>query len=106
GADRTVPQPPRSLARLDGLRGRTIPRGSLLLARANWRRAARRDHRRDWPAGLDLPAPRPPHGDRPELGLHARHASLTPKAEPEGRRLAPRGADPASRLRGHGRVDG
>ena len=39
-----------------------------------------------------------------ELGRHARHAPRAAQAESEARRLAPRGADPAGRLRGRGRA--
>jgi superfamily II DNA/RNA helicase len=55
GADRAVPQPARGVARLDRLRGRAVSRRALLLARAVRCRAARREHRRAWPPGLEFP---------------------------------------------------
>ena len=58
---------------LGGVRRGAISRRAVLCARAARRRAAGAGRRRAWPTHLDLPAARPPHRRRPELGGDAGH---------------------------------
>jgi superfamily II DNA or RNA helicase len=99
--DRALPEPARGVPDMDTVRAGAVSRRAVLLSGAARCRAARRDHGRGRTTRLDVSPARPSGGDRSQLGNHPRHAARAPQGEPEACRVAPGGADPPGRLRGH-----